>query len=90
MHSANGTMSVVELTAYFMYFNVKELDVKTGTLEIFVRVLLQWNDPRLAWDRSNNSTGTNDNCATRINVRADHSIEETEIWVPSLDLGNKG
>ncbi len=91
LHSVNGTTSAVEVTTHFSYFNVKELDVKTSTLEIFVMVLLQWNDPRLAWDRdsSDNSTGTNDNCATRINVRADYSIEETEIWVPSLDLVNR-
>jgi len=84
IHSVNGTLKALEVETYIVFFAAKEVDVQTSTLEIFLSISLSWTDPRLRWDSSNNST-----CARRINVRADHSAEETEIWVPSLDLANR-
>lgn len=96
IHAVNGTMQALKVDTFITFFAVKELNVKTSTLDIFVSIDLSWNDPRLAWDGSNTHTHHNvnidtntTNCATRINVRADHTMEETEIWVPSLDLTNR-
>jgi hypothetical protein len=58
------------------------LNVKSSTLELIVHVLLSWNDPRLRWSFDETK------CVNNITVKADPSIEETQIWVPSLDLSN--
>ncbi len=95
-----GVMRGVDVETVITFVTLRNLDIKTSTLEVFVAIDLSWNDPRLAWNvnmntNTNTSTSTNtsdvDNtsCATSINVRANPSIEETEIWVPSLDLRNR-
>lgn len=79
----DGTKRVLDVDTLLTFVTVKNLDVKTSILEIIVIVDLTWNDPRLKWDINDT------NCVTSINVRADPSAEETEIWVPSLDLSNR-
>jgi len=75
-------MRGVDVDTVITFVTLRSLDIKSSTLEIFIAVTLTWHDPRLAWTVGDNST----NCATTINARASPSIEETEIWVPSLDL----
>ncbi len=79
----NGTMRMLEVEVLLVFVAVKVLDVKTSTLEAFVSLELRWNDPRLQWNIDD------DHCATVVSMRADPSLEETEIWVPSLDLKNR-
>ena len=83
IQSFNGTTKALEVETLITYLAVNDLDVVSSALEIFVRVDLKWSDPRLAWNESST------NCATRIKARADHSIKETQIWVPMLDLENR-
>lgn len=82
VHGVNGTMRVLEVEALLGFMSVKDLNVLSSTLEIFVGLELTWNDPRLKWDVDDN------HCATKLYMRADSTLEETEIWVPSLDLLN--
>jgi hypothetical protein len=85
VYGLNGTMRLLKVETLLTFVAVERIDVKTSTLEIFVGIELKWNDPRLKWDIE-----SNDNCATKIIMRADHSLEETEIWTPLLDLKNRG
>ncbi len=80
----NPTMRVMEIDTLINFLAVKTLDVKTSTLELYLDIFLRWNDPRLKWDI--NET----NCVGSVHVRASPSAEETEIWVPSLDVYNRG
>ena len=77
-------MRLLEIGTNINFLAVKSLDVKTSSLELYLDVFLLWNDPRLKWDV--NET----NCASVINARASPSVEETELWVPSLDVQNRG
>lgn len=79
----NGTMRILEVEVLLVFISVGVLDVKTSTLEAFVSLELKWNDPRLKWNIDD------ENCATVVSMRADPSLEETEIWVPLLDLKNR-
>jgi hypothetical protein len=83
VHAGNEKMSQLIVNTEITYMSVRELDVKFGTLELFVNIDLTWNDPRLRWEFSNTT------CVNSITVKADHSQEETQIWVPSLDLSNR-
>ena len=80
---SNGTRRVLDIKFRFTFIGVKSLDVKTSLLETFVAVTMEWNDPRLAW------TWNKTNCVISVPMRASESVEETDIWVPSLDLGNR-
>jgi hypothetical protein len=80
---SDGGNRVLDVDTLVTFISVKNIDVKTSTMEIFVNVDLRWNDPRLKWNV------TDSNCVASIKVRADPSVEETEIWVPSLDLMNR-
>ena len=82
-YEANGTKRILEVQTLITFVAVKNLDVKTSTLEVFLDVTLMWNDPRLAWDIDLT------NCAPSVSARASLSLQETEIWVPSLDLSNR-
>jgi hypothetical protein len=83
IHGSNGTMGVLQVDTLVTFIAVKNLNIKTSTLELFVDISMIWNDPRLRWDFN----GTN--CVSSVKVRANPSVEETEIWVPSLDLLNR-
>lgn len=81
----NGQKDSIEVTFLFTYIGVKKLDVKSSTLELFMSIRLSWKDPRLSWNNVDNRTF----CVDSVDVRADPSLEETEIWVPPIDLLNK-
>ena len=81
----NGQKDSVEVNFVFTYIGVKKLDVKSSTLELFMAIRLIWKDPRLSWNNEHNRTF----CVDSVDVRADPSFEETEIWVPPIDLLNK-
>mmetsp|Transcript_26161 Transcript_26161/g.39206 ORF Transcript_26161/g.39206 Transcript_26161/m.39206 type:complete len:563 (+) Transcript_26161:121-1809(+) len=83
MNTPHGTMRAVDVKTVITFLTLRSLDIKASILEIFVAIDLTWNDPRLRWDF--NQT----NCAPTVTVRANPSIEETEIWVPSLDLRSR-
>ena len=83
-HTDKDNMRLLEIGANINFLAVKSLDVKTSTLELYLDVYLFWNDPRLKWDV--NET----NCAGVVNARASPSVEETELWVPTLDVQNRG
>ena len=84
IHGSEGNpMRILEVDTLVTFLAVKSLDVKTSTLELFVNIDLIWNDPRLRWDMGN------EKCVSSVQVRAGPSAEETELWVPSLDLINR-
>lgn len=79
-----NNMRTLEMGVNINFLAVKTLDVKTSTLELYLDVTLAWNDPRLKWDVNETY------CAGIINARASPSVEETELWVPTLDVQNRG
>mmetsp|Transcript_22952 Transcript_22952/g.32343 ORF Transcript_22952/g.32343 Transcript_22952/m.32343 type:complete len:545 (-) Transcript_22952:91-1725(-) len=83
----------------FVYVNtVLNVDIKESTAEMFITFLTTWKDPRLAWNATAEDVGRNvdgiisreekKGCATMIFARASSSIQESEIWVPDVDLLN--
>jgi len=81
---ANSTSRTLDVSAMIVYIAVKELDIQTSILDLFVQVTLTWKDPRLAWNILDPNT-----CVTSIQAKASKNPEETEIWVPSFDLKNR-
>eukprot|EP00560_Eucampia_antarctica_P006963 CAMPEP_0197825880 /NCGR_PEP_ID=MMETSP1437-20131217/2918_1 /TAXON_ID=49252 ORGANISM="Eucampia antarctica, Strain CCMP1452" /NCGR_SAMPLE_ID=MMETSP1437 /ASSEMBLY_ACC=CAM_ASM_001096 /LENGTH=462 /DNA_ID=CAMNT_0043426081 /DNA_START=271 /DNA_END=1656 /DNA_ORIENTATION=+ len=63
--------------------SLQNIDVKLSTASLFVSIDLSWNDPRLAWNKSQ------DFCCSSMNVKASVDAELTEIWVPDFDLLNR-
>jgi len=78
-----GRQDRVSVDTLLKVYAVSEIDITDSVMDIFVEIILTWNDPRLAWNFTSN------NCATSTIVRASLDAELTEIWVPSLDLQNR-
>mmetsp|Transcript_16095 Transcript_16095/g.21574 ORF Transcript_16095/g.21574 Transcript_16095/m.21574 type:complete len:501 (-) Transcript_16095:413-1915(-) len=65
------------------YFALTSIDIVAGTAEIFMGILMTWNDERLRWDP--NEFG---GCFNTL-FRASLDLELTNIWVPPFDLFNR-
>lgn len=74
---------VLQVELLLDLLHISELSTKDGTVNIFVWLHLTWNDPRLAWDIDDT------NCTASISVRASLDMEQTEIYVPDVDLLNQ-
>ncbi len=73
----------IELKVLVSYQSVEEINVKTNSASIYIYLTLSWNDPRLAWNI------TEDLCSPSMTVRASLNAEQTQIWVPEFDLLNR-
>ena len=73
----------IQVDVLLSYQSVEEIDVKTNSASIYVYLTLSWNDPRLAWNV------TEDLCSPSMTVRASLNAEQTQIWVPEFDLLNR-
>mmetsp|Transcript_27467 Transcript_27467/g.40591 ORF Transcript_27467/g.40591 Transcript_27467/m.40591 type:complete len:409 (+) Transcript_27467:1069-2295(+) len=59
-----------------------DIDIRTNTLELLVSFELIWIDERLKWNPFIGS-------CTTVSYRASLDPEQTEIWVPEIDLLNQ-
>jgi Neurotransmitter-gated ion-channel ligand binding domain len=57
------------------------LDIKANTMDLLVSLELEWYDDRLSWDPFLGG-------CQRASFRASFDSDETEIWVPHLELVN--
>ena len=67
----------LEILTFITHWMVEKVDVTTSTAKTFVQVELVWNDPRLRWNASDESTSI-----SYLDVYASHDPEKTNIWVP--------
>jgi hypothetical protein len=61
--------------------HVMGLDVKANTMELLISLELEWFDDRLSWEPFLGG-------CQRASLRASLDSEQTEIWVPHLELIN--
>ena len=73
----------IDLNVLLSYQSVEEINVKTNSASIYIYLTLSWNDPRLAWNI------TEDLCSPAMTVRASINAEQSQIWVPEFDLLNR-
>ena len=74
---------IFETTMLLEFHHITELSTKDGTVNVFVWFYLEWKDPRLAWNVSD------EYCTPSITARASSDLQRTEIWVPDIDLLNQ-
>ena len=75
-----GYGEAIQVELLLSYQSVEEIDVKTNSASIYVYLTMTWNDPRLAWNVSE------DLCNPTMTVRASINAEQSQIWVPEVDL----
>jgi hypothetical protein len=74
---------VLPVELFVELLHISDLNTKAGTVTVFVWLSLTWNDPRLAWEINGA------NCTTSITARASMDMDQTEIYVPEIDLLNQ-
>ena len=63
--SMSGTNNdPLDVSVQLQYEALEHMDVEDGTSTIFVTLIMTWNDPRLRWNITPNTT-----CASYVNVR---------------------
>lgn len=78
-----ASVDEVDVHIFLDVSHLIELSVKSNSMTMLVSLSLVWYDQRLAWQPFIGG-------CHRVSYRASHDAEQTEIWVPHIELVNMG
>ena len=81
---SGGSLAGTDVSMSINFYKVEEVDVAHGHLSVMLWLRLRWTDERLSWDPADYGGITN----TKFMAAGHNRPEETQIWVPDLELYN--